>query len=77
LERTVGVLARHGYEPQVSGARVQLANCPFDRLAAEHTDLICGLNFALITGVVEELGIQGVRPELAPEIGYCCVQLRE
>lgn len=77
LERTMGVLARHGYEPQVSGARVRLANCPFDRLAADHTDLVCGLNFALITGVVEELGISDVRPELAPEAGYCCVQLRE
>ncbi|HEX6325832.1 MAG TPA: helix-turn-helix domain-containing protein [Jiangellaceae bacterium] len=76
LERTVRVLTRHGYEPQRSGSRVRLANCPFDRLATDHTDLVCGLNLALIGGVIDGLQIRGVTPELAPERGLCCVQLQ-
>jgi predicted ArsR family transcriptional regulator len=75
LERTVAVLARHGYEPRLSGDTVQLANCPFDRLAADHTDLVCGLNLALITGVVDGLGVRGVAPRLAPRPGFCCVRI--
>jgi predicted ArsR family transcriptional regulator len=75
LERTVAVLARHGYEPELSGATVRLANCPIDRLAADHTDLVCGLNLALIAGVIDGLRIRGVTPELAPQPGFCCVQL--
>ncbi|HEX6338921.1 MAG TPA: helix-turn-helix domain-containing protein [Jiangellaceae bacterium] len=75
LERAVHVLARHGYEPQRSGNRVRLANCPFDRLATDHTDLVCGLNLALIGGVIDGLRIRGVTPELAPQSGLCCVQL--
>jgi predicted ArsR family transcriptional regulator len=75
LERTVRVLTRHGYEPQRSGSRVLLANCPFDRLATDHTDLVCNLNLALIGGVIDGLQIRGVTPELAPERGLCCVQL--
>ena len=75
LERTVRVLARHGYEPQQSGSRVLLANCPFNRLATDHTDLVCSLNLALIGGVVDGLRIPDVTPELAPRKGFCCVQL--
>jgi predicted ArsR family transcriptional regulator len=75
LDRTARVLERHGYEPQRSGSRVLLANCPFDRLATDHTDLVCNLNLALIGGVIDGLQIRGVTPELAPERGLCCVQL--
>jgi predicted ArsR family transcriptional regulator len=75
LERTVRVLARHGYEPQRSGGRVQLANCPFDRLATDHTELVCGLNLAFIGGVIDGLRVRSVTPELAPHRGRCCVQL--
>ena len=75
LGRTVDVLARHGYEPQVSGTKVQLANCPFDRLAAEHTELVCGLNLALITGVIDGLRTRSVTAKLVPQTGLCCVQI--
>lgn len=75
LEQTIRVLARHGYEPQRLGNTVRLANCPFDRLATNHTDLVCGLNLAFIGGVIEGLRTRCVTPELAPERGLCCVQL--
>jgi predicted ArsR family transcriptional regulator len=52
-----------------------LANCPFDRLATDHTELVCGLNLAFIGGVIDGLRVRSVTPELAPHRGRCCVQL--
>lgn len=75
LERTSRVLARHGYEPRASEGGICLANCPFDRLAAQHTELVCGMNLALIGGVVDAIGAH-VTPELAPRPGSCCVRVR-
>jgi predicted ArsR family transcriptional regulator len=75
LDRTATVLARHGYEPRVSEGEICLANCPFDRLATEYTDLVCGMNLALIDGVIEGLGLRAVDAELAPQPGYCCVKV--
>lgn len=75
LERTAQVLAEHGYEPRTVDGDVRLANCPFDRLAAEHTDLVCAMNLALINGVIEGLGVPAVGAELAPAPGFCCVRL--
>ena len=54
----VDVLADHGYEPRLVDDDVCLTNCPFDRLAAEHTDLICGMNLALVEGVIDGLNIE-------------------
>jgi predicted ArsR family transcriptional regulator len=76
LARVAQVLARHGYEPRTSDGQIRLANCPFDRLAAKHTDLVCGMNLALIGGVIDELGLRGPTAELAPEPGFCCVTVR-
>jgi predicted ArsR family transcriptional regulator len=75
LERTARVLTRHGYEPRASDDEVCLANCPFDRLATEHTELVCGMNLALIDGVIDGLGVPAVSAELAPRPGFCCVKV--
>jgi predicted ArsR family transcriptional regulator len=75
LMLAAAVLARHGYEPRTAQEEVRLANCPFDRLAVEHTELVCGMNHAMISGVVEELAAVTVVVELAPEPGFCCVKL--
>lgn len=68
------VLAEHGYEPhdEVS-VGLTLRNCPFDHLTGEHRDLVCGMNLALLEGVVEGLGIDRVRAVLDPQPGRCCV----
>jgi predicted ArsR family transcriptional regulator len=76
LERTAEVLADHGYEPRVGDGEMCLANCPFDRLAADHTELVCGLNLALVDGVLEGLDARAVVAELAPQEGFCCVRVR-
>jgi predicted ArsR family transcriptional regulator len=78
-------LRRHGYEPypadveeqgEAGGDEIRLRNCPFDRLAAEHRELVCRANLALLQGVVDRLGITGLLPVLAPRPGECCVAFR-
>ena len=70
------VLAGSGYEPRVVGEEVVLANCPFDRLARDHTELVCGLNLALVDGVLQGLGCTTLQAVLDPRPGRCCVTAR-
>jgi len=69
------VLARHGYEPRVEEGRVVLANCPFHALAAAHTELVCGMNLALIQALLDESGAVGSTATLDPAPDRCCVIL--
>jgi predicted ArsR family transcriptional regulator len=73
--RTGGVLGRYGYEPVVLDDELCLANCPFDRLAADHTQLVCGMNHDLIEGVLEGAEVAGLSARLAPHAGFCCVRV--
>ena len=41
-----------------SRTRPVLANCPFDPLAADHTELVCGLNLAFVQGVADGLSAE-------------------
>jgi predicted ArsR family transcriptional regulator len=70
------VLATLGYEPRTSGADLVLANCPFDALAREHTDVVCGLNVALVDGVLAGLGCRRLEAVLDPAPDLCCVRAR-
>ena len=76
LEALRAVLAGRGYEPYDDGGTLRLRNCPFDRVAARHRELVCGANLAMIEGLVGQLGDRGVRPVLDPAPGRCCVALR-
>jgi predicted ArsR family transcriptional regulator len=69
------VLSNHGYEPRLVDDDVCLTNCPFDRLAAEHTDLVCGMNLALVGGVIDGLSIETMSARLEPQPGFCCVKI--
>jgi predicted ArsR family transcriptional regulator len=75
VARVVELLAAHGYEPRVLEHDVCLANCPFDRLAAAHTDLVCGMNLALVEGMLQGLDLESARARLDPEPGLCCVKI--
>ncbi|MGN6300640.1 MAG: helix-turn-helix transcriptional regulator [Angustibacter sp.] len=75
LDTVAQALRGYGYEPRRDGDRVLLANCPFDRLAAEHRTLVCTMNLALVEGVVEQLHCAGACPALDPAPGRCCVTL--
>jgi predicted ArsR family transcriptional regulator len=68
------VLAEHGFEP-VGDDEIVLRNCPFHRLAREHTELVCGMNLSLLGAVIEHAGDTGLSARLEPEEGVCCVRL--
>ena len=69
------VLAANGYEPRSGKAGITLANCPFHSLAEDYTDLVCGMNLALIGSMVAELGDTGLSARLEPAPDRCCVVL--
>lgn len=73
---TMAALAANGYEPEQEGREIRLRNCPFHYLASEHRQLVCGMNLALIEGVVAGLDVPGVKPLLDPKPGMCCVALK-
>jgi len=54
---------------------VRLRNCPFRQLAAQHPALVCGMNLALIDGLIEGSGATDLHPELDPGPGRCCVAI--
>lgn len=75
MELACTVLAEHGYEPRAEGKRVVLANCPFHTLAATHTEMVCGMNLALIDAMVDTVDAESLESRLEPGEGRCCVVL--
>ena len=74
------VLDDEGYETRLAGADtgqpgLTLMNCPFHALAVEHTDVVCGMNLAIMEGLAA--GLPGLRltAVLEPAEGRCCVRL--
>ncbi|WP_296605406.1 helix-turn-helix domain-containing protein [Nocardioides sp.] len=76
LERAAEALAAQGYEPHRRDDTLCLSNCPFDRLARDHVELVCGMNLGLVGGVLEGLGCESLDAALEPEQGLCCVKVR-
>jgi predicted ArsR family transcriptional regulator len=70
-------LDEYGYEPRDEPDGLTMANCPFDALAKDYTDLVCGMNLDLMGGLVEGLGETGLEARLEPAPGRCCVRLRK
>lgn len=73
----IEVLTEQGYEPERQGDSIVLRNCPFHALARDFPPLVCGMNLALLEGLVEGLVEQRDRapdtPRLAPAGEGCCV----
>lgn len=61
-----------GYEPHPNGTGLDLANCPFHRLARQYTDLVCGLNLHLLRGIAATAPYRVI---LDPAPDRCCVRL--
>jgi predicted ArsR family transcriptional regulator len=69
-------LTQQGYEPCRGGdGFIRLHNCPFHQLAEQHRDVVCGMNLALVEGLVAGLGAGGWHPALDPRPGHCCVAI--
>ena len=70
-------LAGRGYEPYDDPeGTIRLRNCPFDRIAAQHRELVCGANYAMLQALTDQLGGDPpVRADLDLQPGRCCVVL--
>jgi predicted ArsR family transcriptional regulator len=69
------LLEDHGFEPRPDGAGgIVLGNCPFHRLAQQHTETVCQLNLELLRGAAESATNQRHTLVLEPAIGRCCVR---
>jgi predicted ArsR family transcriptional regulator len=69
------VLDEQGYETSADQAGLTFANCPFHALVAEHTNLVCGMNLAIVEGLLDGLPPLPVAAVLDPGEGRCCVRL--
>jgi predicted ArsR family transcriptional regulator len=76
LTAAADVLVECGYEPHADGTGLVMANCPFHGLVAEHTDLVCGMNLDVLSGLVDGLQHPDLDARLEPTPGSCCVRLR-
>ncbi|AKJ08667.1 transcriptional regulator [Streptomyces incarnatus] len=80
LDEAMEMLAARGYEPHLEGAEgmggeaapvVRMRNCPFHAVAERFPPLVCGMNLALLEGL---LGTDGpVRARMDARPGECCV----
>ncbi|PYO91079.1 MAG: transcriptional regulator [Gemmatimonadetes bacterium] len=75
LAAALAALDDCGFEPTRVDGEVRLRNCPFDAVAAEARVLVCGMNLALVRGLVAGAGVRRARARSAPEAGACCVAL--
>jgi predicted ArsR family transcriptional regulator len=73
LDAVRAVLSARGYEPRADAddTVLRLVNCPFHVLSERHPALICGMNLALLEGLVE--GADGLRVRMDSQPGLCCV----
>ncbi|MEU9033014.1 transcriptional regulator [Streptomyces sp. NPDC048383] len=88
LEAAVEALAARGYEPRLEGAEgadghageviepvVRMRNCPFHAVAESFPPLVCGMNLALLEGLLGTDGAVRARMEARP--GECCVVIEK
>jgi predicted ArsR family transcriptional regulator len=71
-------LAARGYEPYAdTDGTIRLRNCPFDRIAAQHRQLVCGANHAMLQALTDQVDGDppSLRAVLDPQPGRCCVSL--
>ena len=68
----IAQLEAQGYEPFEDGDVIRLRNCPFHQIAREHTEVVCGMNLALMEGFARASG-GGLTPRLDPGPDRCCV----
>jgi predicted ArsR family transcriptional regulator len=73
LHTTCQVLRDQGFEPTETGGTVRLRNCPFQSIAKDHPELVCGMNLSLARGLLAGLGAGGLEARLEPQPGMCCV----
>jgi predicted ArsR family transcriptional regulator len=69
------VLEESGYEPRPDGGGLVLGNCPFHRLAQQHTETVCQLNLQLLRGAAAGSDDRRTALVLDPGADRCCVRV--
>lgn len=70
------VLALSGYEPRPDGdGGTIMANCPFHRIASDHSEVVCALNGSLLNGALAGCG--DTEHSIVPdtEASHCCARI--
>jgi len=75
LAAAAEVLGEQGYVACIDDAGLTLANCPFDALAQDFTELICGMNLDFLSGLLTGLELPQATARLDPGPGRCCVRI--
>ncbi|MFD0318940.1 helix-turn-helix transcriptional regulator [Streptomyces flavalbus] len=80
LDAAMEVLAARGYEPRLedsegAAAAVRMRNCPFHTVAERFPPLVCGMNLALLEGLIGADGPLRARMDARP--GECCVVVED
>ncbi|MGW5201663.1 helix-turn-helix transcriptional regulator [Streptomyces spiralis] len=84
LEEAMEMLAARGYEPHLEGVEgatgtaarvVRMRNCPFHAVAERFPPLVCGMNLALLEGLLGADGPLRARMDARP--GECCVVVED
>jgi predicted ArsR family transcriptional regulator len=70
LEEVAALLERRGYQPCLRDGVLRMRNCPFGALAEAFPPLVCGMNLALLEGLLEDSRDVRVRIDARP--GWCC-----
>lgn len=76
MEAVITTLRECGYEPVREHGEIRLRNCPFHNLVQQNRELVCGMNLALIEGLLGGIGLDTARAVLEPHANRCCVCLK-
>jgi predicted ArsR family transcriptional regulator len=69
-------LEQLGFEPQLQDSgELALRNCIFSELTTSHRELICGMNAALVRGLLFGARLPSLRVEGRSEESGCCVRI--
>jgi predicted ArsR family transcriptional regulator len=76
LEAVQGKLKQLGYEPQVQeSGEWTMRNCIFAELSASHRELVCPMNAAFVTGLLDGAHVKSLHVERRMASPTCCVRL--
>lgn len=74
-EALLEALGERGYRPRELAGEIRLGNCPFDALVDDHRPLVCGMNLALVEGLISGLRHPRLMARLDPTPDLCCVAI--
>ena len=69
------ILDEEGYATRAAPAGLTLVNCPFRALSVDYPEVVCGMNLAIMDGLLRQLGRLQLAARPDPAQGRCCVRL--